>query len=105
MPAEGHFVEDGLLHPRSQPGTDTGLSQLFGDVWEWTGSAYLPYPGFTPWPGSLGEYNGKFMNAQWVLRGGSCATSRTHIRASYRNFFPSDARWQYAGMRLAKDLP
>ncbi|TAA21358.1 ergothioneine biosynthesis protein EgtB [Pseudoxanthomonas winnipegensis] len=105
VPAEGHFVEDGLLHPRSQPGTDTGLSQLFGDVWEWTGSAYLPYPGFTPWPGSLGEYNGKFMNAQWVLRGGSCATSRTHIRASYRNFFPSDARWQYAGMRLAKDLP
>lgn len=102
--ASGNFVEDGLLHPRSQAGADAGMSQLFGDVWEWTGSAYLPYPGFVPWPGTLGEYNGKFMNAQWVLRGGSCATSRTHIRPTYRNFFPSDARWQFAGMRLAKDV-
>jgi len=102
--ASGNFVEDGLLHPRSQAAADAGMSQLFGDVWEWTGSAYLPYPGFVPWPGTLGEYNGKFMNAQWVLRGGSCATSRTHIRPTYRNFFPSDARWQFAGMRLAKDV-
>jgi ergothioneine biosynthesis protein EgtB len=101
---DGHFAEDGWLHPRSVAASDTGFSQLFGDVWEWTGSAYLPYPGFAPWPGSLGEYNGKFMNAQWVLRGGSCATPRSHIRASYRNFFPSDARWQFAGVRLAKDL-
>ena len=104
MAIDGHFAEDGWLHPRSAAASDTGFSQLFGDVWEWTGSAYLPYPGFAPWPGSLGEYNGKFMNAQWVLRGGSCATPRSHIRASYRNFFPSDARWQFAGVRLAKDL-
>ncbi len=101
---QGNFVDSDVLHPCAAPALDTGLQQLFGDVWEWTGSAYLPYPGFAPWPGSLGEYNGKFMNAQWVLRGGSCATPATHMRASYRNFFPSDARWQFAGVRLAKDL-
>jgi len=101
--AEGNFVEHDALHPQSARASETGFAQLFGDVWEWTGSAYLPYPGFAPWPGALGEYNGKFMNAQWVLRGGSCATPRSHIRASYRNFFPSDARWQFAGVRLAKD--
>ncbi|WDS34886.1 ergothioneine biosynthesis protein EgtB [Pseudoxanthomonas sp.] len=101
----GNFAEDGLLHPRSAAVPEAGFAQLFGDVWEWTGSAYLPYPGFAPWPGALGEYNGKFMNAQWVLRGGSCATPRSHIRASYRNFFPADARWQFAGVRLARDLP
>jgi ergothioneine biosynthesis protein EgtB len=100
----GNFAEDDVLHPQSGAETAAGCMQLFGDVWEWTGSAYLPYPGFKPWPGTLGEYNGKFMNAQWVLRGGSCATPRSHIRASYRNFFPSDARWQFAGVRLAKDL-
>lgn len=84
----GNFVDSDALHPRAADAVDTGLQQLFGDVWEWTGSAYLPYPGFAPWPGSLGEYNGKFMNAQWVLRGGSCATPASHVRASYRNFFP-----------------
>ncbi|MBO9881583.1 ergothioneine biosynthesis protein EgtB [Xanthomonas sp. D-109] len=99
----GNFVETDALHPQPAAAADTGLQQLFGDVWEWTGSAYLPYPGFRPWSGTLGEYNGKFMNAQWVLRGGSCATPHDHIRASYRNFFPSDARWQFAGVRLAKD--
>jgi ergothioneine biosynthesis protein EgtB len=104
LAVDGNFIETDALHPQSVPSAETGFAQLFGDVWEWTGSAYLPYPGFAPWPGALGEYNGKFMNAQWVLRGGSCATARSHIRASYRNFFPSDARWQFAGVRLAKDL-
>ncbi|GHH59193.1 ergothioneine biosynthesis protein EgtB [[Pseudomonas] boreopolis] len=100
----GNFVEDELLHPVSVPASDAGLQQLYGNVWEWTGSAYLPYPGFRPWQGALGEYNGKFMNAQWVLRGGSCATPREHVRASYRNFFQPAARWQFAGVRLARDL-
>jgi ergothioneine biosynthesis protein EgtB len=101
-PLRGNFLEDGYLQPCAQPGR--GLRQLFGDVWEWTSSAYLAYPGFAPLEGSLGEYNGKFMAGQMVLRGGSCATPEEHIRASYRNFFYPHMRWQFAGLRLARDL-
>ncbi|MGO3127145.1 MAG: ergothioneine biosynthesis protein EgtB [Luteimonas sp.] len=103
LPVDGNFVDSGRLHPSAPATASTGLQQMFGDVWEWTSSAYTAYPGYRPWPGTLGEYNGKFMDAQWVLRGGSCASCADHVRASYRNFFPSDARWQFAGLRLAKD--
>jgi ergothioneine biosynthesis protein EgtB len=104
-PVDGNFVESGAFHPRPGPdGPAPGLRQMFGDVWEWTRSAYLPYPGYRPLEGALGEYNGKFMSSQMVLRGGSCATARTHIRRTYRNFFPPDARWQFSGVRLARDL-
>jgi len=99
----GSFLEDGALHPRPVAQSGDGLHQLFGDTWEWTRSAYAPYPGFRIADGALGEYNGKFMVNQLVLRGGSCATPRDHIRASYRNFFPADARWQFSGIRLARD--
>jgi ergothioneine biosynthesis protein EgtB len=98
----GNFQDSLHFHPIAAPRGD-GLLQMYGDVWEWTASPYVSYPGFKPLPGALGEYNGKFMNGQWVLRGGSCATPRDHIRASYRNFFPPDARWQFAGIRLGQN--
>jgi ergothioneine biosynthesis protein EgtB len=98
----GTFVEDGALHPR--PARPGAAAQLFGDVWEWTQSAYAPYPGFQPLAGAFGEYNGKFMVSQQVLRGGSCLTPRDHIRPTYRNFFPPSAAWQLTGIRLARDV-
>ena len=105
LPLTGNFVEQEHFHPKPAPETRNGeLSQMFGDVWEWTQSAYSPYPGYKPAPGAIGEYNGKFMCNQYVLRGGSCATSQTHIRRTYRNFFAPDKRWQFMGIRLAKDI-
>ncbi len=104
-PVAGNFVESGALHPlalRDAP-VDGTPAQIFGDVWEWTRSDYGPYPGFRPAAGAVGEYNGKFMCGQYVLRGGSCATPWSHMRATYRNFFPPEARWQFSGLRLARD--
>ena len=103
-PIAGNFLESGMLHPlapREAP-LDGALAQAFGDVWEWTRSDYAPYPGYRPAEGAVGEYNRKFMANQYVLRGGSCATPACHIRATYRNFFPANARWQFSGLRLAR---
>ena len=98
----GRFVEAEQFHPRT---SDTvGIQQLFGDVWQWTQSSYVAYPGYRASAGALGEYNGKWMSDQWVLRGASCATPHSHARVTYRNFFPSDARWQFTGIRLARDV-
>jgi ergothioneine biosynthesis protein EgtB len=97
QPVQGNLLDNGLLHPRA------GSGQWFGDVWEWTSSAYAPYPGFRPLEGSMGEYNGKFMCNQMTLRGGCCVTPPNHVRASYRNFFYPRDRWPFTGIRLAKD--
>jgi ergothioneine biosynthesis protein EgtB len=103
VPIQGNFLESGELHPVAAQQGETNLEQIYGDVWEWTQSAYHPYPGFQAIAGAVGEYNGKFMCNQMVLRGGSCVTSSSHIRPTYRNFFPPATRWQFAGIRLASD--
>ncbi|HXT01109.1 MAG TPA: ergothioneine biosynthesis protein EgtB [Elusimicrobiota bacterium] len=101
-PSKGNFMEDGAWSPLPANAGD-GLRQLFGDAWEWTSSPYVPYPGYRAADGAFGEYNGKFMNGQYVLRGGSCATPRGHVRRTYRNFFQPEKRWQFMGVRLAWD--
>ncbi len=101
--AEGRFSENGRPQEPQRADQNTRIAQLYGDCWEWTASAYVAYPKYAPPAGAVGEYNGKFMSGQMVLRGGSCATAAGHIRASYRNFFPANARWQFSGVRLAQD--
>jgi len=113
LPEQGNFVEDETYHPQAisadAPGhtpthSSGSLHQMYGDVWEWTQSHYSPYPGYKPSPGAIDEYNGKFMCRQFVLRDGSCATSMTHIRPTYRNFFHPDEAWQFMGLRLARTI-
>ncbi|MGH9337882.1 MAG: ergothioneine biosynthesis protein EgtB, partial [Vicinamibacteria bacterium] len=106
LPVEGNLLESGILAPLGARSTQSkgGPGQMYGDLWEWTASAYLPYHGYLPSPGALGEYNGKFMCNQMVLRGGSFVTPADHIRSTYRNFFYPHARWQFMGIRLAKDV-
>lgn len=103
LDVEGSFAESGRLHPSPCGLGAEAMAQLYGEVWQWTASAYAPYPGFEPEPGAFGEYNGKFMVSQMVLRGGSCVSPRTHLRATYRNFWAPHSRWQFSGIRLAHD--
>jgi ergothioneine biosynthesis protein EgtB len=101
----GNFVEHGQFEPYAIAQTSADQAgQMFGNVWEWTASPFVAYPGFRPASGAVGEYNGKFMNGQYVLRGGSCVSPQSHLRASYRNFFQPNQRWQFTGLRLAEDL-
>lgn len=104
FPLKGRFLQNGAFRSPAPASCDQRLRQLFGNVWEWTASPYVAYPGYAPPSGAIGEYNGKFMSGQMVLRGGSCATPEGHMRLSYRNFFPPAARWQFSGIRLARDL-
>jgi ergothioneine biosynthesis protein EgtB len=103
IPAEGHFLDQTRLHPSPTTASLVDRSH-FGNLWQWTSSAYSPYPGFEPAKGAVGEYNGKFMVNQYVLRGGSCVTPAGHVRSSYRNFFPASARWVFSGLRLARGV-